>query len=322
MYNMIGYDEHGNAKKLSYIRTGMAGAASGCVTRFICQPLDVIKIVFQLQIEPASHQKAKYRSIRHATMTILKDEGMYGLWKGHSSAQLLSIVFGMNQFIVFGVTRDYFANVNYLSLRNSLNDFLCGTLAGGFATFSSFPFDVVRTRVVAQANVKVYRNTTHALYSIYVTDGYRGLYRGFGTTLIQAAPYTGAQFLFYNLFSRLYRKAKRKAGINADSSSGFTSNMMVGFFAGLCAKTAVYPFDLCRKRLQIQGFQHVRGTKFGEAFVCDGFFDCVRKIYHKESLLGFYKGLNASLLKAAVVTALHFATFEYFSNLFKSSDAE
>lgn len=51
MYNMIGYDEHGNAKKLSYIRTGMAGAASGCVTRFICQPLDVIKIVFQVSVQ-------------------------------------------------------------------------------------------------------------------------------------------------------------------------------------------------------------------------------------------------------------------------------
>lgn len=76
----------------------IAGAVSGFITRFCCQPLDVIKIRFQLQVEPiTNHPVSKYRSVIHAFYSIPKEEGIYALWKGHVPAQLLSIVYGMSQ---------------------------------------------------------------------------------------------------------------------------------------------------------------------------------------------------------------------------------
>lgn len=42
-----------------------------------------------------------------------------------------------------------------------------------------------------------------------------------------------------------------------------SGNAVCGFLSGLCAKTVVYPLDLCRKRLQIQGFQEAR-KEFGK----------------------------------------------------------
>lgn len=35
-------------------------------------------------------------------------------------------------------------------------------------------------------------------------------------------------------------------------------SLVCGCLAGVCAKTSVYPLDVARKRLQIQGFQHYR----------------------------------------------------------------
>lgn len=102
----------------------IAGAVSGFITRFICQPLDVIKIRFQvsvyslikhskvcrsfpqltillllqLQVEPISrYHVSKYGSVSQAFLLILKEEGIFALWKGHVPAQLLSIVYGMSQ---------------------------------------------------------------------------------------------------------------------------------------------------------------------------------------------------------------------------------
>ena len=75
----------------------LAGVGSSCVTRFICHPLDVLKIRFQLQVEPIKRGSAnsKYRSIFQTFSVIIKEESLRALWKGHISGQVLSGLYGM-----------------------------------------------------------------------------------------------------------------------------------------------------------------------------------------------------------------------------------
>ena len=58
----------------------IAGALSGGVSRFAVGPLDVLKIRFQIQIEPISTQFAtrrpKYTGILQAFQTIIREEGI------------------------------------------------------------------------------------------------------------------------------------------------------------------------------------------------------------------------------------------------------
>lgn len=51
------------------------------------------------------------------------------------------------------------------------------------------------------------------------------------------------------------------------------------------SKTAVYPLDLCKKRLQIQKF-HLSRTTFGENFVCKGLIDCLKRTVKREGWNG------------------------------------
>ena len=55
-----------------------AGAVAGAVARFVVGPLDVLKIRFQVQLEPiaAGGIQSKYTSLRQALTTIVKDEGI------------------------------------------------------------------------------------------------------------------------------------------------------------------------------------------------------------------------------------------------------
>ena len=62
-----------------------AGAIAGCIARFLTGPLDVIKIRFQVQLEPiassgvkasAEAAKSKYTGFAQAFGTILKEEGV------------------------------------------------------------------------------------------------------------------------------------------------------------------------------------------------------------------------------------------------------
>ena len=58
--------------------TATAGAMAGAVARFVVGPLDVVKIRFQVQLEPiaAGALPSKYTSLHQAFTTILREEGI------------------------------------------------------------------------------------------------------------------------------------------------------------------------------------------------------------------------------------------------------
>ena len=90
--------------------------------------------------------------------------------------------------------------------------------------------------------------------------------------------------------------------------------MVCGAWAGLGAKMAIYPLDLLKKRLQIQGFQLGR-SKFGRTDTYNGLVHCMKIVSQKEGIFAFYKGLSPSLLKAAVSVSFHFLSYEWCCHL-------
>lgn len=143
------------------------------------------------------------------------------------------------------------------------------------------------------------------------TETPRTFFRGLWPTLLQIAPHSGLQFACYGFFSEVYNKYTNH------SSTNFASSMIAGSAAGLVAKTTIYPLDLARKRLQIQGFEHGR-KGFGKFFRCTGLRDCLVLSARTEGLRGLFKGLWPSQLKAAATTAMHFTAYEQALMLLKS----
>lgn len=184
-------------------------------------------------------------------------------------------------------------------------------IAGSFATLVSFPFDVARTRLVAQNEQhRAYNGVIHAFVSIYKQEGFRAYFKGLTPTIIQVAPHAGVQFMCYKVFNQVYRYIF----VIDDKQHTTVGSILSGSLAGLCAKTAVYPLDLTRKRMQVQGFEESR-KYFGKVFTCKGMIDCMHKIYVTEGVPGLFKGLSPSLIKAISTSALHFALYDYFVSL-------
>lgn len=126
---MVGYSK--TRDKLTQIDFALAGGGSGFITRAICQPLDVLKIRFQLQVEPISHNTAsKYRSIVQAISVIFHEEGLRAFWKGHVPAQWLSITYGIAQFWTFEVLTKQAARLNLSLGISPLINFTCGAVGG------------------------------------------------------------------------------------------------------------------------------------------------------------------------------------------------
>lgn len=304
-HDVKSYDLQSQLKQLA------AGATSSIVTRFLVQPFEVLKIRFQLQVEPVVHHKhnshtSKYKSFLQACTLIRKEEGITAFWKGHNAGQLLSIVYGCSQFWCFEQLELQLSQTSLLENRPNINRFISGATSGAVATMLSMPFDVVRTRLVVQDTGSGYRNATTAIPKIFHKEGVRGLYRGLGTSLIQIVPLVGANFAFYGIFNDLAANCMR---IDDHKLLPTWLILLSGGVTGAFSKMAVYPLDFIKRRLQVQGFHEHRKT-FGKNVTYDGILSCVKLTLRDEGVFGFYKGMGPTLIKAGVSTALYFGVYE------------
>uniref|UniRef100_A0A158PAZ2 MFS domain-containing protein n=1 Tax=Angiostrongylus cantonensis TaxID=6313 RepID=A0A158PAZ2_ANGCA len=242
---MVGYNPDQNP--LFSSENYEAGLASGIATRMIIQPLDVLKIRFQLQEEPIHGQSSgKYKGLLQSIRLISQEEGVRSFWKGHVPAQGLSAIYGLVQFSTFEFLSREVGNRQ--SVR-SFSDFFCGGLSGCVAMTAAMPLDVIRTRLVAQSGKAVYTGTTHAMIHIWRKEGLVGYFRGWIPSVAQIAPFTGIQFALYNCFIGGWSRFI----VHHES----TGSLVCGALAGTVAKTVLYPLDMVRHRLQMNGFERI-----------------------------------------------------------------
>ncbi|KAF9141286.1 mitochondrial thiamine pyrophosphate transporter [Linnemannia schmuckeri] len=229
-----------------------------------------------------------------------------------------------------------------ITQSSSVQSFISGATAGIMATACTYPFDLLRTRFAVQRDVKVYTGVPQAFRHIFRQDGVRGFYRGMTPALIQVIPYMGVMFGSYDSLKQLVAWLKVRAADtsflsgpstvsshNSETSYGSTSDppfkkktfgqillgledMACGAMSGVISKTAVYPLDMVRKRLQIQGSEQQRNIT-GNAGTGSGapttVWRCMVHIVRREGYLALYKGLLPGILKAAPASAVTFLVF-------------
>ncbi|XP_041986973.1 mitochondrial thiamine pyrophosphate carrier-like [Aricia agestis] len=306
-----------NESNISVYQSAFAGGVSGSVTRALAQPLDILKIRFQLQVEPIQ-SGSKYSSIFQAFTSIIKEEGTTTLWSGHIPAQLLSISYGLVQFSVYEKLTQTCQQVDrefYNTHKHWIN-FSNGGIAASIATIVSFPFDTVRTRLIAeQKTKKAYKGFLNAVAVMMKNEGALAFFKGIIPTIAQIGPHAGVQFAVYKVLTEnLLNDISFFQRFNSNQESTLTANLLAGGIAGIVSKTVIYPFDVVKKRLQIQGFQQHRYF-FGKQMYCTGVMSCVKLIVTEEGFLALYKGYCPSMLKAMFVSALHFAIYDEIKHI-------
>lgn len=88
-------------------------------------------------------------------------------------------------------------------------------------------------------------------------------------------------------------------------------DMFCGALSGIISKTGVYPLDLVRKRLQIQGSeqQKIIANIHSSERLPTNAWKCMVHIARTEGYLALYKGLLPGLIKAAPASAVIFLVF-------------
>lgn len=294
----------------------ISGAGSGAATRLISQPFDVVKIRFQLQLEPIAHDRAsKYRSVWQAFRSIVGEEGLFALWKGHLPAQTLSIAYGLIQFAVYEKLRALYRSPQHadqpISSSVALN-LVCGALAGAIGVGVTLPMDVMRTRLIAESGTVHLRSISQVAKWTYRTNGVGGFWSGALPAVMQIVPHNAMAFATYGFLR--HHNFTVASSEKETSATRSVRSLLAGFFAGILAKTVVFPLDVAKKRLQIQGLEKRRQKAgFGRQAQFSGLFDCIVQLARNEGVLrGLYKGYVPGALKAAIAVSASFFFYELF----------
>lgn len=312
-----------------------AGAISGGISRTVTSPLDVIKIRFQVQLEPTTqwalltrtvYGNSKYTGMLQASKDILKEEGLPGFWRGNVPALLMVMPYTAIQFAVLHKLKTFASGSSKSEDHVNLSPYLSyisGALAGCAATVGSYPFDLLRTILASQGEPKVYPNMRAAFVDIFRTRGIRGLYSGLTPTLVEIVPYAGLQFGTYDTFKRwmmAWNHLRSSNAIHGDEHVSSFQLFICGLAAGTCAKAVCHPLDVVKKRFQIEGLQ--RHPRYGarlEPRAYRNMYDGLRRILIEEGWAGLYKGIVPSIVKAAPAGAVTFVAYEYTSDWLEST---
>jgi solute carrier family 25 thiamine pyrophosphate transporter 19 len=217
--------------------------------------------------------------------------------------QILSITYGFGQFFAYDQFNRQSRRIKFFDEHSDIRHIVGGGIAGAFGMSIATPFDVVRTRFIAQDNNSGYRSLTDAFSKIIRKEGFRGLFRGLVPGVTAIAPNAAIQFGAYNFLLEKYAQHMK-----VERPSRHIV-LLAGLVSGIIAKSFIYPLDLTKKRLQIQQFQGNR-TTFGRNITTSGMFDCLKQTLREEKLAGLYKGWAPAVIKSGAMSGLYFFFFE------------
>ncbi|XP_041460216.1 calcium-binding mitochondrial carrier protein Aralar2-like isoform X1 [Lytechinus variegatus] len=173
----------------------LAGGCAGGSQVMFTNPLEIVKIRLQVAGEIQTGPRV-------SAITVLKDLGLLGLYKGSKACFLRDIPFSAIYFPCYAHLKKYFADKDGHNSPGSL--LVAATIAGAPAAYSVTPADVIKTRlqVVARGGQTTYTGVIDCARKIYSQEGFRAFWKGGPARIFRSSPQFGVTLLTYELLQR------------------------------------------------------------------------------------------------------------------------
>uniref|UniRef100_A0A8B9SJP4 Solute carrier family 25 member 13 n=1 Tax=Anas platyrhynchos TaxID=8839 RepID=A0A8B9SJP4_ANAPL len=175
----------------------LAGGCAGGSQVIFTNPLEIVKIRLQVAGEITTGPRV-------SALTVLRDLGFFGLYKGAKACFLRDIPFSAIYFPCYAHLKSSFANEDgRVSPGNLL---LAGSIAGMPAASLVTPADVIKTRlqVAARAGQTTYSGVVDCFVKILREEGPKALWKGAGARVFRSSPQFGVTLVTYELLQRWF----------------------------------------------------------------------------------------------------------------------
>jgi solute carrier family 25 folate transporter 32 len=273
----------------------IAGFCGGFASTIVCHPLDLLRIRYSVNDNNAA-LRPHYRSYLHAATSIIKAEGIRGLYQGLTPNIIASPLAWGLYFQFYHQMHPHFNQLSNIS--QSFQNLIVGCIAGASVMAATNPLWVAKTRLCLQYEneaTKTYRGMIHCLRKILQDEGIKGWYRGFVPALF--GTLNGAiQFAIYN-YLKDWRY--RSNGLSHDTPLGTLDYLVFSSASKMLSTASTYPYQVIRARLQ-DHHTHYKSSR-----------EVMYRILSKEGFTGFYKGMAMTTLKQLPTGVVTYLVYEH-----------
>lgn len=313
----------------------LAGTLGGCISTFLLYPLELLKV--RLQVHDSSPLP-----IRTYVARVVTQEGFPGWYRGIGPAVVGSAISWGGYFPLYETLKTQWKGTD-----GPLQHFSAACGAGVVMVLLMNPLWVIKTRLQLQMrhvrlegpyNLRPYKNVGDAFVTIWRDEGCGVLYRGILPALLLTS-HGGVQFVVYECLKMTYGRRKNgnhnhgeygtlvretRGGTERprkyDGNGGVRKSwkdsvgyLTMGGISKVIATTITYPIQVIKSRLQ-QRSQSCEFSESGELQLVHkeymGVRECVRQLWKREGIVGFYKGCLPSALRVAPGAAITFVVYE------------
>eukprot|EP00055_Hartaetosiga_balthica_P008778 m.33711 g.33711 ORF g.33711 m.33711 type:complete len:305 (-) comp6468_c1_seq1:164-1078(-) len=179
--NIVGGNTSTN-EKIPFHLKFVSGGLSGALAAFFANPTDLMKV--RLQVDGMKGSPPKYRGMAHCFRTILKEEGVLGLWKGAGPTMGRATVLAAVELSSYDEIKKRLKEHNIIKEKSASGVLISSLTSGLLCAITSNPFDVVKSRVMGQpvgpdGKGLLFRGMTDCFVKSIRNEGFFSLYKGF-----------------------------------------------------------------------------------------------------------------------------------------------
>lgn len=273
-----------------------SGAIGALVSTTILYPLDTCKTKYQAEVRAQNQQK--YRNLSDVLWEAISTRQVLSLYQGLGTKNLQSFV---SQFVYFyGYSffkRLYLENSGNKSIGTKAN-LVVAAAAGACTVIVTQPLDTAASRMQTSEFGK-----SKGLWKTLSEGKWTEAYDGLGISLLLTSN-PSIQYTAFDQLKKKLLKASDETGLepSPQALSAFSA-FVLGAVSKCVATCITYPAIRCKVMIQAAEADHVEseGTQPKSKKTVS---DALYAIWRREGLIGFFKGLQAQILKTVLSSAL------------------
>jgi len=277
-----------------------SGAVGSLVSTTVFYPLDTCKTKYQAEVKSEGGNQ-KYRHLTDVLKEAIKEKKVLSLYQGLTTKNLQTFTSQFIYFYGYSFFKQLYLRKSGKKSIGTTANLAVGVAAGCCTVILTQPLDNASSKMQTSAFGK-----SKGLWSTLTEGSLGDAFDAIGISILLTTNPAIQYTVFDQLKLRLLREKNQNARSNGAVSKAVALSALSAFVLGAISKTVAtiltYPAIRCKVMIQSANPDEEESQKKPKQ--PKTFFEALRAIWSKEGIPGFFKGIQAQILKTVLSSAL------------------